>query len=108
MPAPPLGCLPTGQRLTGGHAQAVASKAARLKQLLPETDVSALVSAWPDLVLRVDLDAVERRLAELRWAGRCVHGLVAAPAPGSACLRARTCTSVVQAHVARAALVCAG
>ena len=46
--------------------QQIAAKAVRLKQMMPGTNISALVSAWPDLVLHADLDKMEVHLAELR------------------------------------------
>ena len=47
--------------------QRIATKAVRLKQLMPRTNVSALVSAWPDIVLHADLDKAETNLEQLRY-----------------------------------------
>lgn len=49
-----------------GVLQDIASKAVRLKMLLPETNISLLVSAWPGLILQQDMDTIELRLHSLR------------------------------------------
>ena len=53
-------------RLKRCHAQGIAGKMLRLKELLPRTNVSQLVAGCPALLLSYDTSVLEANLGKLR------------------------------------------